>query len=279
MSNIILCADDYAQNQAISEGIVKLLKHGRINATSCMVNAIYWKDASQALQPLQATCFVGLHFNLSHGEALSSAWKQHYGATLPGMPYLLKQTLLRRLNPAVVSAEIQAQLDAYTQGMNAYPDFIDGHQHIHQLPVIREALFDMYTQLPSGVFIRKTTNGWRDLVFIDGFPKRQIISMLGGLIFEHQLAQRSIPCNTSFSGIYDFKRAPNYRHYFKQFLNHSQEGGLIMCHPGNPSNDARDPLHAYRYHELNYLMSDAYLNDLARVSFQLNRKQLENYHD
>ncbi len=274
---IILCADDYAQNTSISEGIVHLAEQGRINATSCMVNSKAWNEAHQALHPIQSTTYIGLHFNLTHGDALSPRWKKNYGVQLPGMASLLKQSYLRRLNPEVIAAEIMAQLDAYTHAMNAYPDFIDGHQHIHQLPVIREALLAVYGDLPPGIFIRKTSNGWLDLLSPDGFPKRQLIALLGGIASRvGKGASGDVPTrftNSSFSGIYNFKDAVNYRHYFKRFLNHSRDGGLIMCHPGNLSEDVRDPLHLYRHHELGYFMSDEYLSDLDSHSFQLKRKE------
>lgn len=269
---IILCADDYAQNTAISEGILYLAEQGRINATSCMVNTTTWGEMHQALHPMQRTMYVGLHLNLTHGDALSSSWKKYYGMQLPSMSYLLKQAYLRRLNSEVIAAEIQAQLDAYTQAMNTPPDFIDGHQHIHQLPLIREALMSVYARLPSPVLLRKTCNGWPDLVSTDGFPKRQLIALLGGMAFKNRLARQNFPTNSSFSGIYHFKKAVNYRQHFNHFLHHSQDGGLIMCHPGNPSNDKTDPLHPYRHQELNYLMSDAYLSDMDSYSFQLKRK-------
>ena len=267
--HIIICADDYGQNRSISEGIVLLAEKKRINATSCMVNSRLWSEYHTALLPVQSTTFIGLHLNFTHGEALSTAWKKHDGTQFCNFATLLKNAYLQRLNRDVITAEIQAQLDAFTQAMNTLPDFIDGHQHIHQLPCIRDALFNV---CPSGMFIRKTSNCYRDLLSFDGFPKRQLIALLGGITLQHRLKTQSIPSNASFSGIYNFKQAANYRHYFKQFLAKSQDDGLIMCHPGNLSDDVSDPLHLYRHHELNYFMSDDYLTDLADHSFQLRCK-------
>jgi len=272
---ITLCADDYAQNTAISEGILYLAEKGRINATSCMVNSNAWDDAHPSLRSIQHTTYVGMHFNLTHGHALSSSWKKQYGVQLPGMSLLLTQAYLRRLHPDVIAAELQAQLDAFTQAMNTYPDFIDGHQHIHQLPVIRDALLTAYKRLPPDVSIRKTCNGWRELLSTDGFPKRQVITLLGGITFQNRLSRQNISTNSSFSGIYNFKNAQNYRYFFKQFLSHSQDGGLIMCHPGHPSDDQSDPLHPFRHLELKYLMSDDYLSDMDSYSFQLKSKEIK----
>lgn len=296
---IIVCADDYSQNKSISEGIVLLAEQRRINAVSCMANLESWTEFNTALHPLQPTTFIGLHLNFTHGEPLSADWKKHYGMQFSNLPVLLKNAYLKRLSVDVMTAEINAQMHAFTRSMNAYPDFIDGHQHVHQLPIIRAALGHClnsnHCHPPEGgepsliqyegstergsppsrgrqIIIRKTSNGWSDLLSTDGFPKRQIIALLGGIAFQKRLTQQSIPCNTSFSGIYNFKHAANYRKYFKQFLAHSQDGGLIMCHPGNLSDDLSDPLHHYRHQELNYFMSDDYLSDLSAQSFQLRVK-------
>lgn len=268
---IILCADDYGQNQTISDGIIQLAKHARINAISCMVNANGWAAASQELIPLQSSIYLGLHLNFTEGNALSAKWKKHHGCSFPSLQTIIKKASLQQLNSNAIIAEIQAQIDAYTHTMNAYPDFIDGHQHVHQLPMIRDALLKLYEALPQTIFFRKTSNEWRDLV-LNGFPKRQIIALLGGLSFSRELRQKNILCNTSFSGIYDFKNSEHYGQYFKQFLLQSRDGGLIMCHPGLPSEDKHDPLYQYREHELNYFMSNQFLNDLSEQSFHLSSK-------
>lgn len=269
---LIICADDYGQNLAISEGIVHLASLKRINATSCMVNTASWAESSTALRPLQPTTFIGLHLNFTHGDALSSAWKKHCGTRFSGISTVLKNAYLKRLNPAVIRAEIQMQVEFFTHAMNARPDFIDGHQHVHQLPIIRETLLALYADKLDSIFIRKTSQGWRDLFSMDGFPKRQLITLLGGVALQHDLIKQSIPCNSSFSGIYNFKQAANYSHYFKRFLENTLDGGLIMCHPGNASVDKSDPLHLYREQELNYFISEGYLRDLADHSFQLRCK-------
>ncbi len=269
---IVICADDYAQNQSITDAIVQLAEQKRINAISCMVNSASWDAWHPALYPLQPTTYIGLHLDFTHGVALSHAWKKHHGTPFQGLPVLLKKAYLRRLNLEAVHAEIQAQIDVFTHSMNALPDFIDGHQHIHQLPVIREALLAACSKLPASTFIRKTSHGWCDMLSVDGFPKRQLITMLGGATLHNRLTQQSVASNSSFSGIYNFKQAVNYRDYFKQFLSRSQHDGLIMCHPGKSSHDVSDPLHSSRHHEFDYLMSDAYLSDLAGHAFQLKQK-------
>ncbi len=294
--HIIICADDFAQNEDISEGVLSLMRMQRINATSCMVNSGCWRDMSEALHALKSTHFIGLHLNLTQGQPLSAMWRKHEGEMFPSLKHLLKRCYLNQLREDVVAAEIQAQLDVFTHSMHLYPDFIDGHQHIQQFPVIRRALMLVHGQQMGHVelesksqeniplesiddtlsheatFFRNTYNGWQDYLQMTGFPKPQLLALLGGMRFKHLLKQAYIPTNNRFYGVYHFKRAQRYRHYFQRFLKDIHDGGVIMCHPGNVSQDTTDPLHAYRSHELDYFMSGTFLSDLEASGVCLMKK-------
>ena len=256
LKKIILCADDYAQNEDISHGIVSAVDAGRLNAVSCLTTSAYWSDASIDLSSRRPHVFVGLHFNLTHGLALSDAWKARYGQHFGGLLGLLKSSYFNRLDQKVLKAECAAQLEAFRDALGVYPDFIDGHQHVHQLPLVREALLAVYQMNQLKVFIRNTSCDMR-------FSKAYVIACLGGSTFKRILDEKGISTNASFSGVYPFRRAPDYRRYFNTFLNQSLNHGLIMCHPGNRSFDRTDPLSFSRYYELEYLMSDSFLDDLS----------------
>lgn len=270
--DIILCADDFAQNEAISEGILRLATQNKINAISCMVNSTLWPEVHQALQPLKTSHFLGLHFNLTGGKALSAEWQNRYGQTFTSLASLLTASYFRQIDSKAVEAEILAQLDAFTTATGMHPDFIDGHQHVHQLPIIRDIWLRVYHSRQLNSFIRNTSNGWLDFTSIQGFPKRQLIPLLGGITFKHRLQKEAIPSNSSFAGIYTLNQGVHYNDYFKHFLATSQHNGLIMCHPGMPSTDVKDPQYQNRHHELEYLMSDEFLADMRDQSFQLKSK-------
>ncbi|KTC85414.1 MULTISPECIES: ChbG/HpnK family deacetylase [Legionella] len=269
---LILCADDYAQNETISEGILLLAQKKRINAISCLVNLPDWKNTHHELKQVNKDTYLGLHLNLSLGQALSTKWRKKYSPHFNSHSLTIKQSYLGFLNKECVEAEICAQLDAFSNSTGRLPDFIDGHQHIHQLPIIRDALISIYKQKKLTAFCRNTSSHWRDFLLCANFPKAQAISLLGGFSFKKLLRQQLISANSSFAGIYNFARAKNYRYYFKKFLYQSDNGGLIMCHPGLHSNDHRDALHPYRHYELNYLMSSEFLSDLDDAQCRLQLK-------
>ena len=268
---IILCADDYAQNDAISDGIRRAVAAGRINAVSCLTTSSCWPNAGFALSREQSDFFVGLHLNLTWGDAQSMPWKRHYGRSFKGLLAIASACYLGRMDRAVVDAECHAQLDTFRRVMGKDPDFIDGHQHVHQFPVVRDALRSLHANEALTSFVRVTVGGTP----VVGFPKAQLIARLGGNSFKRALIQSGIRVNTSFSGVYPFRQARHYRRYFKQFLLATEDRGLIMCHPGIESNNKDDPLHASRHHELSYLMSDDFLHDLDDHSFELQAQRKE----
>ena len=286
--DIWLCADDFAQSESISMAILALANQQRLNAMSCLVNMSFWPEAHVDLARVKATHFIGLHLNLTFGQPLSALWHKHYGSEFMGLLPLLKLVYSRRLDPAVVAAEIQAQIDMFTQDMHIYPDFIDGHQHIQQLPVIRDVLLQTYqrhylrvhgprgeridSDSPRACFLRKTYNNYRDWRSIVGFPKSQALAILGGMKWDRMLTKASIPRNSSFAGVYRFQAAKHYRAYFQQFLSRISTGGLIMCHPGYPSEASQDPLYPYRHYELEYLMSSDFLQDMQDNAAELIHK-------
>jgi predicted glycoside hydrolase/deacetylase ChbG (UPF0249 family) len=272
MKELILCADDYSQNLAISEGILLLGEQKRINALSCLVTSPLWQEMHQELPRVASTAYIGLHCNLTHGKALSDLWQRRYGHYFSDLSTLVKRCYFGQLDRQVVAAEIDAQIDAFTYARGVYPDFIDGHQHIHQFPIIRDVLLTRHARHQANVFFRNTSNGWSDLMAVVGFPKRQLITLLGGMTFKKQLIERGIPTNSSFAGIYPFRNVRQYRNYFRQFLAKSKHNGLIMCHPGLVTKDETDPLNPSRWQELHYFMSDMFLSDLTEKSCQLSQK-------
>lgn len=260
MKSITLCADDYGQNTAISQAIIALLKEKKLSATSCMTTAPQWLMHSAWLAPLKDQADMGVHFNLTHGKPLSAAFIEAYGASFPSLFTLLKKSYLRQLDQSVIYAELNAQLDQFIAGVGRLPDFIDGHQHVHQFPVIRDMLLKVYQErLRPLCYVRSVYDpaAWRR-IRESAYLKRLIIQLSGAHAFKQQLVRLKIPHNSSFSGIYDFNHAADYAALFPRFLTESLEGGLIMCHPGLPHAEEKDEIAASRPQEYRYFQSEKF---------------------
>lgn len=269
---IVLCADDYGQAMSISRGILELVGQGRLSAVSCMVNAPQWREQAPLLRPYNDQIDIGLHFNLTEGPALSDAYIQAFGPTFSSLSQIMKRAFLRRFPQAVVEAECHAQLDSFEQAMGRLPDYVDGHQHVHQFPVIRAALIAVYRQrFPAKqAYIRLVNTAILSGAWRDAF-KKAIIYATGVSALKHLLDKNGIPYNASFSGIYSFDQAQQYPQLFNDFLHSVTDKGIIMCHPGLPDTVANDPIAAARGAEFAYLNSPGFLTDCQAQAVVLSR--------
>lgn len=272
--SIVLCADDYGQAPLISEGIIRLAEKGRLSATSCLINTPYWPEHAAWLMPLQEKIQIGLHLNLTQGQALSSAYETMYGTTFLPLASVLKKACLGQWDVAVIAAEFEAQLTRFVDEMGRLPDFLDGHQHVHQFKGVRDALMQIYLKhfKTKTAFIRLVNEPltlqdcWRQ-------PKKWIIYLSGTRSLQQLLIKHQIPHNTSFAGIYSFAASASYARYFPTFLQSIQTGGLIMCHPGLKSNrdQPEDEIAASRPFEYDYFMSEQFLKDCAEFDINITK--------
>lgn len=271
MKRIVLCADDYGQAPAISQGILSLVKEQRLSAVSCMVNTPFWVEHATWLVPYQNQVDIGLHFNLTHGKPLSPEYTLRYGHQLPTLSGTIKKSLLRQWDKAILVAECCAQVEEFRRRMGFLPSFIDGHQHIHQFPIVREALIEAYKRYwneKEGAFIRLVNQ-------VSPITSQSFVKLLTiratGLFFQQLLKENAIPFNQSFAGIYPFTASNEYSTWFPRFLKKVKDNGLIMCHPALPSIDPADPIAASRYDEYRYFISPQFLLECERHAAVLSR--------
>jgi predicted glycoside hydrolase/deacetylase ChbG (UPF0249 family) len=250
MKRIILCADDYGQNSAISQAIVELVKGERLSATSCLVTSPSWPDQAKWLTPLKSNIDVGMHFNLTDGKPLSKELPAFFN-----LKELIVNANFKEVDPKPIVAEFNAQLDAFTNVFGQLPDFIDGHQHVHQFPVIRDVVIKAYEERlrGNGSYMRCTFNPSQITRVMDvAYFKQLMIQLCGGIKFRSELIKKKIPHNTSFSGIYNFSNSFAYAQYFPRFLKQVEDGGILMCHPGLMSGDEVEEMARARHNEYLY---------------------------
>lgn len=251
---IVLCADDFGLNPGVSQGILKLVRMQRLSAVSCMVNMPDFALHAKDLLALQSQVQTGLHFNLTEGYLLSKPDKH-----CCSLNELLIKTHLRLIPSSFIAKEFNAQLDHYIKIMGDLPDFIDGHQHIHQFPVVRQVILELYEQRlrTNRTFIRST---YPAITLPQYQFKTRILAVTGGRTLSSKLTELGIPHNQYFSGIYDFAPDPNYRDLFRQWLSLAPSNTLIMCHPGEGRINT-DVITQTRLLEMEYFLSDEFLND------------------
>lgn len=233
---LIINADDFGMHPSIDAAVLDLSARGIVTSTSVMSLYPVIPDSLQRLRS-QGTS-IGLHIDFT-----SEAAHQRYG-TRYSLRSLIGATWTHRLRYAQAKIMIEDQIDAFMRLSGAAPVFVDGHEHIHQFPVIREALFAV---LESAGWARKPMlrhtrpAGWQGV-------KAAIIDRLGAQSL-HTLAQQSgYNCNEGFAGVYGLQREAPLDHLWARWLAAMPaQGGLIMCHPAITEDRGAFRLHEYRY--------------------------------
>jgi predicted glycoside hydrolase/deacetylase ChbG (UPF0249 family) len=233
MIPIILSADDYALNAGIDLAVIDLVRRGLLTATSCLVLSPRWKEAAKMLDAdIRARADIGLHLDFTE-------FAQSARHTLPA---LIALTAGRMLQQKVLTQSIHAQLDRFEAVMGAAPDYIDGHQHVHQLPQIRDALVAILKQRygDNAPWIRLAKPAGHHL-------KESIISMLGARQMSAELDKARLRHSDWLLGVYGFDLDEQaYRTRLALWLGQAairrSEVCTFMCHPAISAKSLGDPI-------------------------------------
>ena len=268
---IAFCADDVGLLEGTADTVIGLADAGRLSSASCIVNAPAWPTEAKALVASKKTLHqfgLGLHFNLTEGTPLSPDLARVW-PRLPGLKELMVRAHLGALPRDAMKIEWRAQRDAFSDTIGHSPSHVDGHQHVHQLPHIRDIVVDAEaaTAATQRFAIRSTG---RVLGPGHGF-KRMVIEGTGGRVLMRMLRGRRIRHNAALLGVYDFQE-PDYRRLVRGWLASAPaDGGLVFCHPlaAAPAADGADAIMAARRREADYLGSPAFAEDLATAGFKV----------
>lgn len=161
-----------------------------------------------------------------------------------------------------------AQLDRFSEHTDCLPDFIDGHQHVHQFPLFRRALVNLINSrgLHDKLWLRTTSPSCGDN---DTQIKKRIITMTGARKFAGLCSSHHFRTNNSFAGITNFKLPYTYREQMQHWLRECADITLIMCHPGLNSSTIDDSIAQFRKIEYDYLVSADFAEDCAEFGVEI----------
>ena len=268
MKRIVLCADDYGISPGVSKAIRELIATGRLNATSVMTIFPGFAEEAKALAetPSPAPAQIGLHLTLSGGFApLTAPPLATRDGKLPAINRLLSPFARFRIDRKALDLEIAAQLDAFISAFGRLPDFVDGHQHVHLMPGIRNCFLKEVARIAPNAWVRQCGPA-RKRMLISADNKTRFIGLLS-LIFARRAKRKGIKTNPAFSGAYEFGSTSKFSDLFPRFLSELPDGGVMMCHPGHA--DAvlreRDTLVERRDEEYAFLASEQF-NDAMKAA-------------
>jgi predicted glycoside hydrolase/deacetylase ChbG (UPF0249 family) len=261
---ITLCADDYGISPAVSGAIRELIGRGRINATSVMVVApSFNQDEANALLNAAGQRAIGLHVTLTAPfQPLSSGFAPlRDGAFLPLSATLLRAHL-RSLHPVPLATEIASQFETFKRAFGRAPDFVDGHQHVHIFPQVRDAFLRVAKSAAPNAWVRQCGRPRGRGRLAD--PKALVLDR-HSRYFRSLARRQGVRTNPAFAGTYAFYADTNYAALFPRFLDGMPDGGLIMCHPGKVDVELKrlDPVTDLREREFDFLSGTAFPRLLA----------------
>ena len=254
---LCVCVDDFGLSPGIAEAVFRLARQGVVRATSCMVGAPLWRAHGARLREW-SWLEAGLHLDFTE-HPLDGAARRSLAA-------LIAASYAGMLDAARVRREVSAQFDAFEAVMGRAPDFIDGHQHVHQLPVIRSALMaeveSRYRGGQKKPWLRSTRRARCTAVGPSERFKASFIEQIGAKELSALASRAGLIQNRHLLGVYDFSGGPNrYEALLQTWIGTAAPRDLLMCHPSAEA-DPSDALATARRAEFEVLSRPGFVAEL-----------------
>jgi predicted glycoside hydrolase/deacetylase ChbG (UPF0249 family) len=254
---LIVHADDFGETVEITRGICAAIEDGAVTSTSIMANMPGTADALTRVAPLAERASFGVHLNLCEGIPLTP------GRTLVNAAgefhrkrELLVRSITGRLSVRELEAEISAQI-AVIHDSGIRISHIDGHKHLHQLPIVSTAVARVLPRFGISrvriTRVRRFRGNMRAATLV-----REAFAWRAGAAF-----RRAHLCSPA--------RVLDIQAIMKE-ANPQQAAALlrdagvveVFCHPGTALADAEKPGSCQRHEELEYLLSPGFKEILKR---------------
>lgn len=264
---IWLCADDYGISPGVNAAIRELISRRRINATSVMVTAPYFGgDEAAALDTLNSRekrAALGLHVTLTGPfKPISEGFTPLRDGEFLPLNDQLRAAMSRRLQPELLVIEIATQVRTFIDAFGRPPDFLDGHQHVHLFPQVRDAFLKVVGEGAPEAWVRQCGRA-RPMQRLH--DRKALTLDILSVAFRRKARQLGIAFNPAFAGTYSFNAKAEFPKLFPRFLPGLPDGGLVMCHPGFVDTElkALDSMTTLREHEFAFFSSEAFPKALA----------------
>ena len=139
---LILNADDFGYDPAVTRGIAESMRKGVVSSTTMIVNSPWSEDAAADAQGLS----IGLHLNLVRFSSVS----------VPSQEMTERAVLTRQF----VVNETRAQLDRFKVLLGRDATHIDVHKHAHREPTVLGAVGIVARE--RGLAVRSIDAGMRN---------------------------------------------------------------------------------------------------------------------
>jgi len=267
----LLCADDFAMTNGVSQAIVELAEAGRLSAVSAFTTTAHWPSHATWIARTRGKVAVGLHFNLTLGAPLGPMPRLAPDGAFPAVGMLTARALSRTLDTGEIAGECARQLDAFEAEMGFPPDHVDGHQHVHALPLIRRAVLEVaahrYGKSPVKPLLRNPANSLRGIVIRRSHGAKAALLSALSAGFASAAHHAGFELNDGFGGVTGFDEATVESDFDTACIAPGPRH-LVMCHPGHVDAELEriDPVRGRRAAEFRYLAGGRFPAPLWRPS-------------
>ncbi|MEQ8707536.1 MAG: ChbG/HpnK family deacetylase [Rhodospirillales bacterium] len=272
---VVICADDFGLSRGVNAGILELAGTGRISAVGCMTALPAFAVDATRLSDCAATIDLGVHLTLTDQEPLTTMPGLAPAGKLPSLGRLLKLGLTGGLPIAEIQRETEAQINRFVELTGRFPDFIDGHQHVQQLPGVNRIFVETVAglNLARPPYIRVCNDRITSILKRRRSAFRALAIGAFGYGLQRRVRRRGLLTNSGFAGFYDYSGTVDFASAFPDFLVAAVPNTLIFCHPGHSDDElvARDSLTTQRDRELEFMAGDGFHDMLEKAGVRLAR--------
>ncbi|QDU19059.1 carbohydrate deacetylase [Urbifossiella limnaea] len=248
---LVVIADDFGIGPDTDRGILELAAAGLVTGTTLLVNSPHAPAAVTAWNRAGRPLDLGWHPNLTLDQPILPAARVpslvRSDGTFWPLGAFMRRSLLGRMNPAEVAAELAAQHRRFVELAGAPPRLVNSHQHASLFRPMLRVLFDFLAARPERPFVRRVREPWRLLARVPGARVKRVVLNALGRRQARDLDRAGFPGCDWLAGVTDPPFVTDAR-FHARWLEHTPGRAVeLMCHPG--------------YHDLTLVGRDAVADD------------------
>ena len=243
---LIVHADDFGETCEITQGICIGIEAGVVTSTSILANMAGTPDGLQRAAGLAERASFGVHLNFCEGRPLTAARSlvDTSGGFHPKRA-LFARAMTGQLALADLEAEVTAQI-ARVHDSGVRISHVDGHKHLHQLPVVSTAVANVLPRFA----IRRVR-----ITRLGSLARARSAALLVRELLAMKASRKFRSC-----GLRSPVRILDLRPFVvgssaAQRCVDPQGPVELCCHPGTAAADAHKPGSHQRCAELEFLLS------------------------
>jgi len=260
---VIVHADDFGESDQITLGICAAIEAGVVTSSSIMANMPATDFGIERAQALRERASFGVHINLCEGRPLTRGTSLTDAA---GNFCSKRQLFLRSISGGLRLSEVEAEVDAQVARLAAGGvriSHLDGHKHLHQLPVVCSAVARVARR--HGIErVRLAAMRAPAAYRSPSSAVRELLSFHAGRVFRDsrlRFPRRLVDLEFCMANA----ARPD------AWVNIARGRGIleVFCHPGTELADQEKPGSCQRSAELEFLMSPRMSELLAAAGSRL----------